>query len=151
MHIWKVSPLIEELKTNGLSQKEQLKYFLTYSILMVLATDPLLYFDFEYVVFDAIDSVVVTAITIIGILYCYKINEEADGNDFILRFITLGLPITMRFIVLVIIVSFVYYFFIDSSDPEVITTTLIDVVLSAIFMSAYYYYFATKLKKFGNS
>jgi len=149
MHIWKVSPLIEELKTSGLSQKEQLKYFLTFSILMVLATDPVLYFDYEYVVFDALDSVVITIITILGILYCYKINEEADGKDFILRFITLGLPITIRFLVLVIVVSFVYYFFIDTSDPEIITTTLIDVVFSAIFMSVYYYYFATKLKQFG--
>ena len=149
MHIWKVSPLIEELKTNGLTQKEQLKYFLTFSILMVLATDPVLYFDYEYVVFDALDSVVITIITILGILYCYKINEEADGKDFILRFITLGLPITIRFLVLVIVVSFVYYFYIDTSDPEIITTTLIDVGFSAIFMSVYYYYFATKLKQFG--
>ncbi|WNC68612.1 hypothetical protein RI845_00345 [Thalassotalea nanhaiensis] len=150
MYIWKVSPLIQELKSEGLSQKEQFKYFLTYSILMVFATDPLLSFGYEYVVYDALNTLIVTTVTILGIVYCYKVNESVDGKDFILRLMTLGLPIMIRFLVVVIAITFVYYFFIDSSDSELITTQPIDVLFSAIFMIGYYYYFAKKLKAFAS-
>jgi len=149
MYIWKVSPLIEELKNQKLSQKEQFKYFLTYSLLMVLSADPFLYIDFNYVIYDSIDTLVASIITILGIIYCFKVNESVDGKDFILRFITLGLPITVRFVFVIILVVGIYYGLIDSSDSEVIDTKPADVVLSAILFSGYYYYFATKLKAIG--
>ena len=151
MYIWKVAPLIEELKNQKLSQKEQLKYFLTYSLLMILSTDPFLYTDFNYVIYDTIDTVVASVITVIGIIYCYKVNERVDGKDFILRFLTLGLPITVRFVFVIMVVFGVYYGFIDSSESEVIDTELPDVVMSAIIFSGYYYYFATKFNAIGKS
>jgi len=148
MYIWKVSPLIQELKSEGISQKEQLKYFLTLSILMLLATDPYLNSGFEYVAYDSINTVVVTVITILGILYCYKVNEEADGKDFILRFMTLGLPTTVRFLVVVVLVTFIYYSFIDSSDSVVMTTQPIDVLFIASFEVGYYFYLSRKFSQF---
>jgi hypothetical protein len=149
MYIWKISPLIDELKTQNLSQKEQFKYFLTYSLFMVLSTEPSLYADFNYVFYDTIDTFVASLITVLGIVYCYKINEKGDGKDFILRFITLGIPISVRFGLVMIVVIGFYYGFIDSSDLEVIATEPTDVVLSTILFSGYYYYFGSKFKAIG--
>jgi len=148
MYIWKISPLVQALKSEELSQKEQFKYFLTYSILMLLATDPYLYSDFKYVVYDTVDTVIMLLITIFGLIYCYKINESIDGKDFILRFMILGLPIMVRFLVISISIVIVYYAFTDTSDTDVITTQPVDVVFSAIFMAGYYYYFSRVLKGF---
>ena len=150
MYIWKVSALVQELKSEGLSQKEQLKYFLTYSLLMLLVIDPFFHSDFEYVVYDTIDTVVSVIATILGVIYCYKVNESIDGKDFILRFMTLGLPITVRFVAILLPFTVVYYAILDTSEVEVITTQPKDVIFSAIFMIGYYYYFSKVLKTLEN-
>ncbi|TWX65851.1 hypothetical protein ESZ36_16180 [Colwellia demingiae] len=155
MYIWKVSPLIEQLKSESLSQKEQLKYFLTYGILMTLATDPLLTVGLEYGFYDAINTVIMSLMTIIGVVYCYKVNKSTDDKDFILRFVTLGLPITVRLIVLTLVIGIFWgvidAIFIDSlylEESETYQTTIVDVSLTSILIVVYYYYFASKLKLF---
>jgi len=158
MYIWKVSPLIEQLKSESLSQKEQLKYFLTYSILMILATDPLLSVGLEYGLYDTINTVIMSILTIIGIVYCYKVNKSTDDKDFILRFVTLGLPIIVRLIVLAIVVGIIFglidAIFIDSSyldESETFQTSAVDVSITSFLIVVYYYYFARKLKLFAKS
>ena len=158
MYIWKVSPLIEQLKSESLSQKEQLKYFLTYSILMILATDPLFAVGVEYGFYDTVNTVIMSLLTIVGIVCCYKVNKSADDKDFILRFVTLGLPIIVRIIVLTIVVGIVFgvidAIFIDSSyleESETNQTTVVDVSITGVLLVIYYYYFARKLKLFAKS
>jgi len=158
MYIWKVSPLIEQLKYESLSQKEQLKYFLTYSVLMILATDPLLSVGLEYGLYDAINTATMSILTIIGVVYCYKVNKSIDDKDFILRFVTLGLPIVVRLITLAIVVGIAFgivdAIFIDSSyldESETYQTTAVDVSITGVLLVVYYYYFARKLKLFSKS
>ena len=158
MYIWKVSPLIEQLKSESLSQKEQFKYFLTYSILMVLATDPLLSVGLEYSIYDTINTLVMSLLTIGGIVYCYKINKSIDDKDFILRLVTLGLPIIVRLIALVLVIGIIYGI-IDASisdtssleESETFQTTIVDVVITSILSVIYYVYFASKLKSLSNT
>jgi hypothetical protein len=158
MYIWKVSPLIEQLKSEGLSQKEQLKYFLTYSVLMILATDPLLSVGLEYSIYDTINTLTMSLLTILGVVYCYKINKAIDDRDFILRFVTLGLPIVVRLLALAIVIGIIYGV-IDASisdaeiieDSETFQTTIVDVVITSILLVVYYAYFASKLKALSNT
>ncbi|PKH87489.1 hypothetical protein [Colwellia sp. Bg11-28] len=156
MYIWKISPLIEQLKSDGLSQKEQLKYFLTYSVLMIIATDPLLSVGLVYGFYDAVNTASMSILTIVGVIYCYKVNKSIDDKDFILRFVTIGLPITVRLLVLSIVVGILYgvvdAIFLESSyldESDTYQTTSVDVLITGILLFVYYYYFASKLKCFG--
>lgn len=158
MYIWKVSPLIEQLKSGSLNQKEQLKYYLAYSILMILAADPLLSSGFEYSIYDTINTLTMILLTILGVVYCYKINKSIDDKDFILRFVTLGLPIAVRIIVLAIVIGIIHGVIdISVSDTEIIEdsealqTTIVDVVITSILLIIYYAYFASKLKILSSS
>ncbi len=155
MYIWKISPLIEQLKSDGLSQKEQLKYFLTYSVLMIIATDPLLSVGLVYGFYDAVNTASMSILTIVGVIYCYKVNKSIDDKDFILRFVTIGLPITLRLLALLIVVGILFgvvdEIFIESSyldESDTYQTTPVDVLFTGILLFVYYYYFASKLKLF---
>jgi hypothetical protein len=158
MYIWKVSPLIEQLKSEGLSQKEQLKYFLTFSVLTVLATDPLLSVGLEYSIYDTINTITTSLLTILGVVYCYKINKSIDDKDFILRFVTLGLPIVVRLIALAIVIGIIFGVIAASlsdtsiiEDSETFQTTIVDVVMTSTLLVIYYAYFANKLKTLSNT
>lgn len=151
MYIWNVTALVQELKSEGLSQKEQLKYFLTYILLMLVAIDPYFHSDHEYVIYDTIDTVISLVITIVGVIYCYKVNESVDGKDFILRFVTLGLPITVRLFVFLLPFTVIYYAILNQIEINVATTQLKDVVFTVIFMISFYYYFSKVLKTLDNA
>lgn len=158
MYIWKISPLIEQLKTESLSQKDQLKYFIAYSVLTIVFTDPLLYVGLEYGIYDTVKTLVMILLTITGIVYCYKINKFIDDKDFILRFITLGLPILVRIIVLSFLIGIIYGVFdvaLSSTsiieESETYKTTIIDVLIPSILVIIYYVYFANKLKLLSNT
>jgi len=47
-----------------------------------------------------ITSIVVTIISMIGLVKCYEVNKSGDGNDVLSRFICLGLPIGVRICVI---------------------------------------------------
>lgn len=151
MYIWNVTALVQELKSEGLSQKEQLKYFLTYILLMLVAIDPYFHSDHEYVIYDTIDTVISLVITIVGVIYCYKVNESVVGKDFILRFVTLGLPITVRLFVFLLPFTVIYYVILNQVEINVATTQLKDVVFTVIFMVSFYYYFSKVLKTLDNA
>ncbi len=158
MYIWKVSPLIEQLKSDSLSQKEQLKYFITYSVIMVLATDPFLTVGLEYSIYDTMSTLVMSLLTVSGIVYCYNVNKSIDDKDFILRFVTLGLPIAVRIMALALLVGLVYGIidtgFSDTSilgEDESFQTTFADVAIIGILVVIYYAYFANKLRLLSNT
>ncbi|AAZ27603.1 hypothetical protein [Colwellia psychrerythraea] len=155
MYIWKISPLIEQLKSDSLSQKEQLKYFLTYSVLMIIASELPLSVYLDYGFYDAVNTVSMSILTIVGITYCYKVNKSIDDKDFILRFVTIGLPVTLRLLALLIVVGILFgvvdAIFIESSyldESDTYQTTPVDVLFTGILLFVYYYYFASKLKLF---
>lgn len=76
MYIWKVNSLIEELRENKVSQKEQFKFALTFTVLTVLVTDPMLTGALEYTSLDTISTRIMMVITIFGVMLCYNINEK---------------------------------------------------------------------------
>jgi hypothetical protein len=63
MYFWKVDSLVEDLKNNKVSQKEQFKYALASSILMVIAADPSFWVGWQYSFMDFVSSVTMLLIT----------------------------------------------------------------------------------------
>jgi hypothetical protein len=125
---------------------------------MILATDPLLSAGLEYSIYDTINTLVMSLLTIGGIVYCYKINKSIDDKDFILRFVTLGLPIMVRLVVLALVIGIVYgvidAIMLDTSNIEesdTFQTTIVDVVITSVLLVFYYGYFASKLKSLSNA
>lgn len=107
MYLWKVDRLADELGNNQISQKEEFKYTLAFTLLGVLlmgmaafgagAVPPWLM---------ATDLAIMLVITGAGIMYCYNRNQASDNQDFIVRFICLGLPVTVRITVFGLVVGF---------------------------------------------
>ena len=154
MYILKVDDLIEDLKQGNVSQREQFKYALAFSILMLLVAEPALSVGFEYSLIDFVSTLSLLVVTVFGLMICFRANERADGKDFILRFFTIGLPVTVRFVaffvVLVLLLMLIetimglnLYIFSDSS-----ITTYYEGVWFFIVESAFYLYFASKFKRF---
>jgi len=154
MYIWKIEPLIDELKLGEVSQKDQFKYALAFSLLTAIASDPLLTVGIEYTSMDSISSVIMLIVTIVGLWFCYRVNENADNKDFILRFFTLGLPISIRFIAIftpITVVAVGLETFLDPNydlDAENSVTTIYQVGLYLVAEIAFYIYFASKLRHF---
>ena len=157
MYLWKVDSLVEDFKSGKVTQKEELKYMLLFTIAMALASDPILSMGDSYNYYDTLNSTQTLGISILGIIYCYKINSRGDDRDFILRVMCIGLPVMVRVLAVMIPVfvaaSFVEVFYIypESVYEETVENTPIQVALVPIFMFAYYWYLSVKIKDVSSS
>ena len=108
MYLWKVDRLADELGNNQVSQKEEFKYTLAFTLLGILLLG-LAAFGSGAVPhwLMAADLAIMLIITGAGIVYCYKRNQGLDNRDFIVRFICLGLPVTVRITILGLVVGFI--------------------------------------------
>lgn len=76
-------------------------------VLMALASDPILSSGLKYSYMDTL-SLVLMIITVIGGTYhCYLQNKKGDNNDFITRFMCLGIPVVVRVLVVALPVGIV--------------------------------------------
>lgn len=155
MYLWKVDSLVEDFKTDKVTQWEEFKYMLLFSVLTVITYEPLSCNVSAYNYYDYIDSVLAVAITIGGVYYCYKINKEGDNKNFIARVICIGLPVAVRISVLFILVLFLYtgleLAIIDiesvaEDELEVYETTPLMVTTLSIVMILYYLYLSKKIR-----
>ncbi len=96
MYLWKIEKLVDDFRQNKVSQKEQFKYLLLFTIFTLLCSDPFLYVDMSNNYYDTLQSVLILVITVFGVYYCYKINSQGDNKEFMIRFICLGLPAVIR-------------------------------------------------------
>ena len=102
MYIWNSSKLVEDLRSDTVTEKEKLKYVLFWVVGTMIVSDPLFHFDYEYVLNDAILSLVMLVVSIAGTIYCYKVNKNGDNKDFISRYICLSIPVGIRAFVIII-------------------------------------------------
>ena len=140
-----------------MSQKEEFKYMLLFTMAMALASDPALYIGSSYNYYDTIGSILMLVISIFGVYYCYKINSSGDNKDFIVRVMCIGLPVMIRVLVVMIPVFIVggalesVFLYPESLDEETFESTPMQVVSMSIFIAAYYWYLSTKIKAVSSS
>ena len=155
MYLWKVDNLVEDFKSGKVSQKEEFKYMLLFTVLIIFSSDPLLYIDSSYNTYDFVSSLLWLASSVWGIYYCYKINSEGDNKDFIIRVMCIGLPVAIRVLVflipIILLIGFVEGFSsvkLTAQDPnaEAYDTTAYQVVTSVIYVVSYYMYLAKKIR-----
>ena len=80
MSFWKIDSLVEDFKLGKVSQNEDFKYMLLFTITLILATDSILYIGMSY---DSLNSVLILFISVIGVYYCYKKYSSGDDRNFI--------------------------------------------------------------------
>ncbi|BEV07840.1 hypothetical protein [Methylophilus sp. DW102] len=152
MYLWKVDSLVKDFKSGKVSQKEEFKYMLMFTILMSVASNQALYIESIYNYYDALSSALVFGISIFGVYYCYKINSCGDDRDFLVRVFCIGLPVLIR-VSAVMIPLLIGSKSLETLllNPEflnevTVETTVVDVVVISTSIAAYYWYLATKIR-----
>ena len=90
MYFWKVDSLVDDFKQNKVTQKEEFKYILLFSILTLLGTDPFLSIDSTYNFYDTLNLILSIIIIVAGVYYCFKINSDGDNKDFMVTLLGSG-------------------------------------------------------------
>ena len=105
VYFWKTQQLADDIKSNKISEKSKMYYYL---IMMVL-------FDFIAYLYlvEGLDTVSTTIVisemlsviivTIAGILITFKTNKGEDGVDYIAREIMLAFPISIKIFIFMMI------------------------------------------------
>ena len=160
MYLWKVNQLVDDFRSNRVTQKEEYKYMLLFTVLTVLTSDPLLYIDSSYNIYDSLTSIACLAVCVWGIHHCYKINSVGDNKDFILRIMCIGLPVGVRilviFIPIFILGGFLEAFLVDmftedEPEPEVYETTVYLVATVVIALASYFVYLGKSIRAVSSS
>lgn len=151
MYLWKVDSLVEDFRSEKVTQEEEFKYMLVFTIAVAFASDPALYAGSSYNQYDAMVSVIVLGISIFGVYYCYKINSGGDNKDFIVRMMCIGLPVMVR----VLVIMFPAYlagaileavFLYPEPVDETLESTPVHVALVAVVTATYYGYLSVKIR-----
>jgi len=91
MYFWNVKQLTEDLKEGKVSQKEKFKYFFVFMLLSSFVSEFAVLID-EINRFSVIEGLTVIFITMLGVVFCYRINVKGDNKEYIDRFICLSFP-----------------------------------------------------------
>ena len=152
MYLWKVDSLVSDFKTGKVSQFEEFKYILLFTILTTLVSDPFLYIGSSYNQYDAISTFLILGITISGVYYCYQINKKGDNKEFIVRVMCIGLPAGIRvlsvFLPLLIIAGVLEVVFLEDAnklEAGTVENTPLQVIMMAAFIATYYFYLSKKI------
>ncbi|MCK5355604.1 MAG: hypothetical protein KAJ63_10835 [Methyloprofundus sp.] len=152
MYLWKIDSLVEDFRSGNVSQKEEFKYMLLFTIAMALGSDPALYIGTSYNYYDTLSSALILGISVFGIYYCYKLNSRGDDKDFIVRVMCLGLPVMIRLLAVMIPVVIIgvvletVVLYPESLNEEAFENTPIQVASTSVFIAAYYWYLSIKIK-----
>jgi len=161
MYFWKINDLVEDVKNKKLEQKDQLKYVIAFSIIMIFSSDPMMTVGLQYSTLDSVSTVLTLVIALIGIYWCYQENQKADDQDFILRFFTVGLPVAVRFTVILIPVAIllgmleviltVGYQEAMVKTSSIKHTSLYQVIFFALAQLIFYRYYSSQFRLFTKS
>ena len=151
MYFWKVDQLVDDFKSEKVSQKEEFKYMLLFTVLITAMTDPFLYIGSSYNLYDSINSVSMLVVSILGVYYCYKINSEGDNKNFIVRIMCIGLPVMVRvlaFMIPVLILGSIIEEINteETIDSDLYETSIFMVIATVVFVVSYYLYLAKKIR-----
>lgn len=143
MYFWNIRKLKEGLIKKPLSESESFKYLLAQVILYSLGTIPFL----ENNLWDVYSAVIMGIITAFGTYYAYRCNRGASGRNFLQKYLSIGLVIGIRWIVLILLPITIVYFVIIaiySGIPE--HTTFLDVIFFNLVYIPYFWLLGTHIK-----
>jgi len=93
MRIWNTKKLVEELARDALSEREKVTYFVFTAALWTASS--LMRNPKPWTRFDNIQLLSI-AITILGYVMCFRLNQAGDGRCFVERAVIISVPLTFR-------------------------------------------------------
>ena len=140
MHLWKIDALADELRTGKLTELQSFKYFLfallaqTVPFFLPLRSEgPLTFYSMG---FGVVVPFVWLATGIIGLMICFRANQQSDGVDFVRRIICLAVPSSIRTFVfgipLFVVMTLVVRGFVPQGDSHTVAFVVMGVVTEAM-------------------
>jgi uncharacterized membrane protein len=154
MYLWKIDSLVNDFKEDKVTQKEEFKYVLLYGVIFTFLTDKFLYIDNIYNIYDTIDSITMLIIIIIGTYYCYLVNSKGDNKNFMVRYVSMGIPVGIRIMLIAFplgIIDALLFMTPEELESDSYQTTKSVVILSSLVAIAYYWYLAKKIRDISNT
>lgn len=115
MYFWKLDSLKKQLAEQGLTEYQVYCYILVYVSLSAIAVELMRYLPAEsHNVWTYVESALNIGIPILGSILIFRANGGASGSQFAARYFSIGLVVTIRFLVLLIPVTIamgIYWFF----------------------------------------
>ena len=108
MYLWRVDRLVEDLRSDRLTEWEGVKYLITLGVVYTLFTDPFFVAGIDYSRLDALSTLIIAVATASGTYYCYTKNRAGDDRDFVRRLVCLTVPVGVRMLPVVIVVGAVF-------------------------------------------
>ena len=99
MYFWNVKALVEELKTDQLTEKQKFMYLLVATLIASFFMEVAVFLTPGP--FQVFESLAILFIIAFGIWYCFFLNQQRDNKNFLERYICLSLPVSIRFFVFV--------------------------------------------------
>jgi len=155
MYLWKVDSLVADFKSDSVSQKEELKYMILSTIMMLFISDPLFHIDSPYTIYDAVSSILLLAISVCGTYCCYKINAAGDNKDLIARLMCIGLPAVIRVLVIALPILILLGIIVgilsagswmEEPRAEAHAAPALELAWTVLVGGTYYFYLARKIK-----
>jgi len=136
MYIWKTGELVSELSEGGMSQWEMTKYLIATTVVWYIFGG--VYYDpSDIEISEWIVSLIVTAIAVTGIYYCFTVNRKYGNKDFIVRFTILSWPTTIRWILIAvavyILMAILFRGYLKTSTDSLWFETLYEATLEVIY------------------
>ena len=100
MYLWNYKTLERDLQNGPLTSKESFKYFLVFVVLNAAAFEAAQYYAETFSYLLLANSILSFLFVLLGTIWSYTANKSGDGANFIERFISLGIPIGVRVVVL---------------------------------------------------
>jgi hypothetical protein len=103
MYFWNIDKLKANLCAGTLSNHEQFKY-----LLANLIFGPLFFQIGQFKYEQDIDWIFSLAITVGGVVYCYKMNKGRIGHHFLVRFLSIAFVINIRLVIFLLPLMFIF-------------------------------------------
>ncbi len=154
MYIWNINQLKSDIRHNRLTETDRFIYLFIHLFFITVAIDLIGYLpeNYEFNIWNAMNSIVSVTLLCIGTYAAYKVNGGNTGVDFLGRYFSLSFVVNVRFIVLLIPVMLVQMLIISIFEDSSETTYLaaIESVLYAIWSGLLYWYLFKQFKAIQN-
>lgn len=148
MYFWNITKLEKDLK-KGLSQKQDMKYLMALIIILMLGWSS--YGGGIPNMYDYITGVIMFVYALVEILYLFKLNKWGKGENFLSRYLSVGLVCFVRSLVfiwlpLIILLSIVLAL-VYGLDQTLVESTFLDLVFIVLYSLWYIYIQAQSFKR----
>lgn len=154
MYIWNINALVAALKEDSFTEKTKKSYRVTFWIIIAInvLSLPIVYNPTSMNKYDIIDLICFIVINAIGLFVVFRIYNNGNKNEFFLPFVSLTIPIFLRYILLFSILTVIGYTLIFPLVPyySLEETNLMDLTISILVEFIYNLMFIHYFKKIFN-